>query len=155
VTGQHVATFQYRERAGGHYTPVVDVTLKMQDFMTPALEFVVDSGCCLSLAPSSWMTGWGSLPPEEDTLLLDAHGQPIKGSPLWLDIEVSKLPPLRERVYFSPKFRWGLLGQSWFEKVGVHFENFPSADSRWFELFLPEPQQLPLWQRAVGSSSGA
>jgi hypothetical protein len=116
---------------------VVLATVKMQDFVSPFQEFYVDSGCGLSLAPSSCLAGWGTLPSEEKTSLLDAHGKSIHGSPLDVEIQINDLPPIRERVYFSAKFRWGLLGQTWFERVGAHFENFPSAKSRWFSLFLP------------------
>ena len=130
-------TFEYQKRTSGVYMPIVLATIKIQGFDSPFQEFIVDSGCGLSLAPSSCLAGWGTLPPEVETPLLDANGRPIQGSPLVVDIQVDALPPIRERVYFSSRLRWGLLGQTWFERVGAHFENFPSADSRWFELFLP------------------
>jgi hypothetical protein len=132
-----VPIFEYRKRVGGVYMPAVFATIKMQGWVSPFQEFFVDSGCGLALAPSSCMAGWGRLPDEVDTGLLDAHGQTVRGSPLDVDIQIDPLPPIRLRVFFSNRFRWGLLGQTWFERVGAHFENFPSADSRWFELFMP------------------
>jgi len=131
--------FDYSERKKG-FAPVVSARLTVGGKSSSVQEFIVDSGASFSLAPSWYVShlveDFFKLP-EEETPLEDAHGKPIKGRPLDAVVNIGKLPSFSERILFVTGFRFGLLGQTWFENIRVMFHNFPgSAEGRRFGFHL-------------------
>jgi hypothetical protein len=62
----------------------------------------------------------------------DASGKSLQGFDMDFHIKVSGalgLPIVHERVFVGRDLKWPVLGMTWFEKVGVHFRNFPDAPS--------------------------
>lgn len=66
--------------------------------------------------------------PRQNTGLKDANGNFIKGVDMDFEMDLVNVPgtfKTRERFVVSNEFVHALLGQTWFEQVGAHFQNFP------------------------------
>lgn len=117
-----------------------------------AIKFLIDSGAAMTLVPRTLVgSSLGDLSacPEQSLRARGADGSALRGVPLSAEISLldgPALPVVRERVwiYGGP---WALLGQTWLEKVGVHFQNFPASPrGRRFALY-PCP-----WQAGAGDA---
>jgi hypothetical protein len=96
---------------------------------------------------------------EQPTGIKGIGGSIVQGIPLDVEItilgvanagsdrDIPELSGIRERIWLYDG-NWPLLGQTWFEKVGVNFQNFQSGPrSRRFGLYA-----CPPWPR--NSSQG-
>jgi hypothetical protein len=93
-----------------------------------------------------------SIHPQQSTGGVGADGARLRGIPLDLNISildersrpVPELSAIRERVWIH-QGPWALLGQTWLERVGAHFQNFPAAPrGRRFALYAcPWPPPGP------------
>lgn len=76
---------------------------------------------------------------ERPTSARDAHGAPVTGIPIELDIQLEFAPhslTVKELVWVSRSATFSLLGQTWLEKIGAHFQNFPGGpNKRRFALY--------------------
>ena len=130
------------EVVAGLHAPMVTTRLKFGDKTTSKIKFVVDSGASLSMVPRHLISDLFRLedfPAENESGLLDASGKALKGVFMDFDVVIegaSRLPETHERFLVCRNIRWSLLGMTWFEKLGVHFRNFPHVpQGRRFALY--------------------
>lgn len=104
-------------------------------------EFILDSGASQTIAPQHFAAGLCDVSgvPLEDTGLLDAHGQPLKGRKKEMMLQLGHLPPFAEQVWFVAGARFGCLGQTTaFEHFVVRFNNHEwNPNGRRFGLWKP------------------
>lgn len=133
---------------GRGHVPLVKVELSRGDAVVgqPVL-FIVDTGASFSFVPRSDVRELlEGLPEqhEQDSGARGANGSPLRGIPLDVNISLAgpvRLPPVRERIWVCRGIDYRLLGQTWLEKVGAHFQNFPeNPRGRRFALY-PSPYQ--------------
>ena len=144
---KRITWFNLVETAAGHYSPMVTLTLGLNGQTSQKFDFLVDSGASRSLMPRrhvSRLLQGQLVPPETDTALQDASGKRLQGVEIDLDVRVvgsNQLPIIRERFVVGSGIRWAVLGTTWFEKMGVHFRNFPhTPQGRRFALYAgPDP----------------
>jgi hypothetical protein len=148
--------FPYRP-AGDGFMPGVNAHLVRNKIRSITIPFLLDSGAAISTVPHARV---GSLitdvrgAEEQDSGARDANNNTVKGMPVEFDVDIPGLPVTRERIWVcSTNSYWGLLGQTWFEKFGATFQNFPfGPKKRRFALFpCPWPPPPPA---APTSSSG-
>ncbi len=133
--------FKYEQCSGGEQIALVSTRLKLGEKTSPPLKFLVDSGASRSLVPRCLLSS--ILPsedsPEQDIGIVDASGKALKGLPLSFDVTIIGGPGvrvIRERIWVCKNITWSILGLTWFEGVGVHFQNFPNAPyGRRFALY--------------------
>ncbi len=134
--------FKY-ERTGSGYAPFVRTSLSVGATEVGPLPFLIDTGAAFSFVPRflvrKLLVG---LPEQEEqpSGANDASGNPIWGLPVEVGIrlmDARKFPKIRERIWVSRTVSWQFLGQTWLEKLGAHFQNFPeSSQGRRFALYL-------------------
>lgn len=139
---KRIAWFKLRRLSGGLYAPFVTVTLGLASKTSGQMDFLVDSGASRSLVPRNAVFDLLSreeAPPEAASSLQDASGKPLKGLDIDFDVAIvgaGRLPVVRERILVGRDIKWAVLGMSWFEKTGVHFQNFPERPGgRQFALY--------------------
>lgn len=145
----------YEQTKTGNHRPVVYswLTYRPTANTVPA-QFTLDTGAVKSVAPLSVAASLlgESISSLRSRLkpagLYDVHGKELEGIDLPVtlslisgDIESGMLD-VQETIWFCEalnlKDKCGLLGQSFFEKLGVIFLNFPHApEGRCFGLFRP------------------
>lgn len=130
---------------GELYAPYVTVQVKLGDRAIEKIDFLVDSGASRSVVPRFMVSDlFASVllqaPAEVASDMKDASGKSLRGFDMDFDIKVSGAPALpiaHERVFVGSDLKFPVLGMTWFEKVGVHFQNFPDAPrGRQFALYL-------------------
>jgi hypothetical protein len=140
--------FPYKP-AGDGLMPGLNAHLVREKIRSITIPFLIDSGAAISTVPRCYV---GSLitdvrgAEEQDSGAKDAGNKPVKGVPVEFEVEIPGLPVTRERIWVcSTDSYWGLLGQTWFEKFGVNFENFPCGPGeRRFALYAcPWPPPSP------------
>ena len=132
--------FKYQRRCG-HYLPVVMIRLGYDGKWSQPIEFLIDSGASMSFMPRRCVQAW--IPAlqtrqAQNTGLVDASGRSMEGVPEDFELELVSKPGemnVKEQIWVTDGGRWPLLGQSWFEKIGVTFQNFPNR--RRFALYPP------------------
>ena len=76
----------------------------------------------------------------ENTPLVTADGNRLQGVPVDFEMELIGAPTqfhTQENILVLESGTWGLLGQTWFERIGANFQNFPGTrDGRRFALYL-------------------
>jgi hypothetical protein len=128
---KRIAWFDPQEVSPGLVAPFVWVTLGIQGKTSNPIQFLVDSGASRSILPRYYVASLlsqGKALTEADSALQDAAGRPVKGLEVDFDVSIvgtRLLPVARERVLVGRDIKWAVLGMTWFEKVGVHFQNFP------------------------------
>jgi hypothetical protein len=119
--------FPYKP-AGDGLMPSLNAHLVRNGQRSIAVPFLVDSGAAISKVSRVYVN---RLIPdlngarEQDTGAKDANNNPVRGVPVEFDVDIPGLPVTRERIWVCSADTWALLGQTWFERFGVHFENFP------------------------------
>ncbi len=130
---------------GDLYAPYVTAQVKLGARTIEKIDFLVDSGASRSLVPRFLVSDLFApallhAPTEAASDMKDASGKCLQGFDIDFDIKVSGAPALpvaHERVFVGRDLKFPVLGMSWFEKVGVHFQNFPDAPrGRQFALYL-------------------
>ena len=140
--------FPYETVAGHHLTPRVSGTVSQGSQTSGPIKFIVDTGAVMTLVPRFVIGGlFGDLNRYEERPLgaKGADDKNLYGIPLDLEISIRGVPELsaiRERVWIY-RGPWALLGQTWLEKVGARFENFPANPrGRRFALYpCPWPRK--------------
>ena len=136
--------FRYKRR-GLHDLPVEKFRLGCQGKWSTAIEFLIDSGAAVSFIPRKyvrWVPGLDERAVQA-TGLVDANGRAMTGVPVDFKIELVRGPgelAVEERIWVSNSGTWPLLGQSWFELMGVNFQNFPGT--RRFAIYPPPSHAL-------------
>lgn len=132
--------FKYVEYKWGH-VPEITVRLSRHGKRKPC-SFLVDTGASQSFVPRHLV-----LSLIEDTLgqkeqssgAKSATGGGIDGIPLDFCIDIPSVagfPQTSERIWVVGCGDWGLLGQTWLEKIGANFQNFPGgSEGRRFALY--------------------
>jgi hypothetical protein len=129
--------FRY-ESVRGSSVPWVRARLSQGGHKSVIIKFLVDSGAAMSFVPRGLVgRTFGDLSSyqEESTGAKGVDGNWLRGIPLELDISVvdrdihgrpvPELSAIRERVWIH-QGPWALLGQTWLERVGANFQNFPA-----------------------------
>jgi hypothetical protein len=138
--------FDYRPTRG-RPMPVLNIVLQLADDQSYPIDFIVDSGAAICAVPrvrvQYMLMRLPQLPDEQDTGLVDANGNAVRGAPIDFDVRVrgADLPSVRERIWVTPTGDWGLLGQTWFERFVVHFHNF--ANTQKGRRFYVHPFAMP------------
>lgn len=133
----------YQRWASGH-VPVLMARLTMGAVSTAgAAPFVLDTGASFSFVRPCYVRElldptWQSR--SQPTGARDAQGKEMRGVPIDVGVRLvhaPAFPEVRERVWVCSQARFDLLGQTFLEKVGAHFQNFPeSPRGRRFALYL-------------------
>lgn len=101
-------------------------------------HFLVDSGCAVSLAPTTHAPSPLILASVAEVPVpggvRDLNGQPIRGKPIGVEVRISGLDPFHEIIYFGTTTEFAVLGQdSFFQHWGVTLRRFV----REFAIFEP------------------
>lgn len=133
----------YQRWSTGH-VPVLTARLAMGAVVTDSpIPFILDTGSSFSFVRSCYvrklLEGLPELR-EQQTGARDAQGKMMSGVPLDVGVrlvDAQAFPEIRERVWVSSQAKFDLLGQTFLEKVGAHFQNFAeSPRKRCFSLYL-------------------
>jgi hypothetical protein len=140
--------FPYYTDSHGLKQAQINIRLGLGSDTGPQCKFLVDSGASISIVPSSFIPALiRKAPPGEEQKLpiYDASGKQLTGRPVRFRIIVlnergkalTGFPETEDTVYVSSGVGRGLLGLTWFEKVGVHFRNFDHRRQFSFALYDP------------------
>jgi hypothetical protein len=129
---------------GNAYVPVVVANISRGNVITGRpVQFLLDTGSAFSWVQSFHVRKlFEGLPQEQEQWsgAKDASGNKMMGIPLDVGIrlvDARKFPEVPERIWVSKRAQFDLLGQTFLEKVGGHFMNFPeSLHGRRFSLSL-------------------
>jgi len=130
------------ERLGGGFMPTLNVKVRRGDSSSPKIKCIVDTGAAFTFVARTVVAPVIKdllSAKEEYTGAKGANGAPLYGIPVEFNIllvGVPGFPEVKERVWVVRDLAWPLLGQTWLEKVGAHFQNFPSGPGgRRFALY--------------------
>lgn len=129
---------------GTGYVPVLNVNLSRGGVVADRpIQFLVDTGSSFSWVRRFHVRKLLTGLPEQDeqwTGAKDVHGAKMMGIPLDVGVrlvDARKFPEVLERIWITRTGEFDLLGQTFLEKVGGHFMNFPeSPQGRQFSLSL-------------------
>ncbi len=129
---------------GDLYLPYVDAKLLFggQPVLS-TIKCIVDTGASISLLPRhpSIDIALGALLniPERSVGVNNASGKPMSGIPIEFEVQLVMAPhslAVQERFWVCNNAAFALLGQTWLEKIGAHFQNFPNGlYKRQFKLY--------------------
>ncbi len=127
---RRITWFKYREVAGKIYAPYVTATLEFGGKKSRRIDFLIDSGASRSFVPRFHVADLFELhlaPAEIESEMRDVGGRPVKGLDIDFNVTIvgaSRFPVTHERFLMGRDLKVPVLGMTWFEKVGVHFQNF-------------------------------
>lgn len=131
--------FPYHNASTGSL-PYVNGYLARAGQKSGLVPFLIDSEASYSIVPEKYVRSLlqGVTSPEEFTGAYDANGQRLMGRRIEFEVQIKGLDLLTEPFWVSSgsSSYYVLLGQTWFEAFGAHFENFPSGPKgRRFALY--------------------
>lgn len=135
----------YQRLRSGH-VPMLSARLSMGTVSTDGpVPFLLDTGASFSFVRPCYVRKLlANLPKAQQvaqsTGLQDAQGKAMWGVPLDVGVCLAQargFPEVRERIWVCERAAFDLLGQTFLERVGAHFQNFPeSPHGRRFSLYL-------------------
>lgn len=140
-----MAWFQY-EKMGSGLMPVIGVQLVPEwaadDWGSFQIKFLVDSGAAYSMVPQYYVMDLirDRLHESERYIgIKGVSGGDLKGRLILFRMRipnVGKLGEIVEPIWVCRNLTWPILGQTWFEKFGANFQNFPGGpNKRQFGLY--------------------